>query len=47
MGFNLGFKGLISTVAVMQQTAQTMLWYAKFKSTVCVNYEFKYKCGVI
>jgi len=31
----------------MQQKAQTMLWYAKFKSIVCVKYEFRYKYGVI
>ena len=32
----------ISTVAVMQQKAQTVLRYAKFKSIVCVKYEFRY-----
>jgi hypothetical protein len=30
----------------MQQKAHTRLWYAKFKSIVCVKYEFRYVYGV-
>jgi hypothetical protein len=33
-------------MAALQQKAKTMLWYAKFKSIVCVKYEFKYEYGL-
>ena len=44
--FDCTFCCSISTVAVTQQKAQTVLWYAKFKSIVCVKYEFRYEYGV-
>ena len=34
-----------STMAALQQKAQTMLWYAKFKSIVFVKYELRYEYG--